>query len=61
MMNLMSLTLTEVKGHVGEMRQQFPNMGESMVIGRLRAMGYSVTRDHVRQAIRETDPLNTAL
>ena len=57
-----SLTFTEVRRHVAQMRQQFPNiMGESMVVGRFRAMGYRVTGDHVRQAIRETDPLNTAL
>ena len=47
--------------HVTEMWQQFPNIGESMVIGRFHSMGFLVTRDNVRQAIRETDPLNTAL
>lgn len=56
-----TLTLSEVKRHVGQMRQQFPNMGESMVIGRFHAMGFRVTRYSVRQAIKETDPLNTAL
>ena len=55
------LTGIEVRRHVTQMRQQFPNMGESMVIGRLHAMGFRVTRESVRQAIRETDPLNTAL
>ena len=44
-----------------EMRHQYPEMGEVMVLGRLRALGYSVSRDRVRSAIRETDPLNTAL
>lgn len=56
--SLESLTLPEVTRHVRQMRQQFPNMGESMSIGRL---GYRVTRDNVRQDIRQTDPLNTAL
>ena len=32
-----------------------------MVWGRLRSMGFSVTREKVRQAIRHTDPLYTAL
>ena len=44
-----------------EMRSDFPEMGEVMVLGRLRALGYRVTRERVRRAIRETDPLNTAL
>ena len=29
--------------------------------GRLRSLGYQVTRDRVRQAIRATDPLSVAL
>lgn len=40
-----------------EMRVEFPDMGEVMVIGRLRALGYVVIRDRVRGAIRETDLL----
>jgi len=55
------LTNDEVRRHVTNMRQQFPNIGESMTIGRLRAMGFRATRDQVRQAIRATDPLNSAL
>ena len=38
-----------------------PEIGESLVWGRLRSMGLQVTRERVRQAIRRTDPLNTAL
>lgn len=44
-----------------EMRIDFPDMGEIMVRGRLRALGFKVTREKVRNAIRETDPINTAL
>ena len=44
-----------------ELRDTFPEMGEVMVLGRVRARGYSVSRDRVRRGIRETDPLNTAL
>ena len=55
------LTFTEVIHHVGNMRQQSPNQGESMVIGRFCLMGLRVTRGCVRWAIRERDPLNTAL
>ena len=32
-----------------------------MTWGRLRSMGYSVTRSRLRQAIRDIDPLHTAL
>ena len=44
-----------------EMRSQYPEMGEVMVLGRLRALGFYVSRDRLRRAIRETDPINTAL
>lgn len=43
------------------MRSEYPHMGEVMVLGRLRALGYSVCRERVRMAIRQTDPINTAL
>ena len=55
------LTNDEVKRHVIQMRQQSPNMGESIAIERYRALGIQVTRDQVRRALRETDPLYTAL
>ena len=55
------ITDNEVRQRVIEMRLQSPNMGESMAIGRFRSLGLHVTRDQVRRAIRETDPLNTAL
>lgn len=62
--------LDEPVGHVSdadlysilrEMRDSFPEMGEVMVLGRLRSMGYKVKRNRVRTAIRATDPLHTAL
>ncbi len=46
---------------VREMRSEFPEMGEVLVLGRLRSLGYHVLRDRVRRAIRATDPINTAL
>ena len=60
-MSRQNLTNDEVRRRVVEMKQQSPNMGETMAVGRFRALGFQVTRDQVRQAIRETDPLNTAL
>lgn len=44
-----------------EMRVDFPDMGEIMVRGRLRALGFNVTHQKIRNAIRETDPINSAL
>lgn len=46
---------------IREMRSEFPEMGEVMVLGRLRSLGYHVIRDVVRRVIHETDPINTAL
>ena len=46
---------------VQEVRREMPDIGESMVSGRLGAMGVQVTRERVRLVIRRTDPLNTAL
>lgn len=46
---------------VRRMRTDFPDIGESIVWGQLRSKGVQVTRERVRNAIRQTDPLNTAL
>ena len=55
------LTNADVRRHITHMHRQFPHKGESMVIGRFCAIDFRVTRESIRQAIRETDPLNTAL
>ena len=44
-----------------QMRRESPNLGERMVIGRLRSMGFKVARARVRDRIRATDPIQTAL
>ena len=44
-----------------EMRVEYPYLGEVMILGRLRALGYYVCRAQVRRAIRQTDPINTSL
>ena len=46
---------------IREMHVDFPDMGEVMVVGRIRSLGFCVSRDRVRRIIRSTDPLNTAL
>lgn len=38
-----------------------PNLGQMLVHGRIRSMGYHVTRERVRTMMRRQDPLNTAL
>lgn len=43
------------------MRLEYPNIGEVMVLGRLRSLGYSISRNRVRMAIKRTDPINSAL
>ena len=44
--------------YLHQMRRDYPALGQTMVWGRLRSMGYLVT---VREAIRATDPIYTAL
>lgn len=55
------ITDSELLALLQQMRREFPTLGEVMVLGRLRSLGYRVLRDQVRKAIRETDPINTAL
>ena len=44
-----------------EIKAGQPELGETMVMGRIRGMGYRVTRHRIREAIRTIDPLHTAL
>ena len=46
---------------VRQIRRSSPSLGQTMVWGTLRSMGYRVTRERVREAIRITDPINNAL
>ena len=46
---------------VEDINKQLPYLGEVMVMGRLRSMGYYVTRSRLRLAIRDVDPINRAL
>ncbi len=56
-----TLDAESLKRVLREVRREHPDIGEKMMIGRLRSMGYYVSRARVREAIRETDPINTAL
>ena len=46
---------------VRQLRCELPEVGQSMLAGRVRAMGLRVTRSRLRDAVRRSDPLNTAL
>ena len=56
-----TLSDDELKLLLTSMRKEHPSMGQTMVWGRLRSMGFSVTREMVRQTLRCTDPFYTAL
>lgn len=43
------------------LQQELPSIGQTMAWGRVRSMGYIVTRERVRQAMRTNDPIHTAL
>lgn len=43
------------------LRELKQELGEVMVMGRIRAMGYRVTRERIRREIRQIDPLHIAL
>lgn len=55
------LTDSELKTRVSEIKNMLPGVGEKLILGRLKSMGYSVTRARVRDALRSVDPINTAL
>ena len=46
---------------VRSMQAEFPGLGQTMVWGRLRSMGFRVTRERVRSAVYQNDPIQTAL
>lgn len=54
-------TDVQLRTIIREIKHGQPELGEVMVMGRIRSMGYKVTRDRLRQAIRSIDPLHTAL
>lgn len=56
-----SISDSQLMQIICEARQELPDIGQSMLAGRLRAMGVRVTRERVREAVRRSDPLNTAL
>ena len=55
------LSDSELRQKVLEIKRLLLQVGESIVLGQLRSMGYTVTRWRVREALRSTDPVNVAL
>ena len=56
-----SISDRELQEHVRRIRSDSPYVGESMILGRLRSLSIRASRERVRHAVREVDPLNTAL
>ena len=46
---------------VQELRRELPYCGDVLFLGRLRSMGYFVTRSRLRDVIHTIDPISTAL
>lgn len=55
------LSDTQLEQKLIQMRQEYPQFGESMAMGHLRSLGYRVSRERLRKAVRITDPINRAL
>ena len=46
---------------ISDIQADQPEIGEVMIMGRIRSMGYKVSRQRLRQEIRNSDPLHVAL
>ena len=57
----MVISDNELREVLQQMRREFPTLGQTLVRGRLRSLGFRVTRARVREAMRVIDPINTAL
>ena len=56
-----TLTDTELRILIREWKNEMPEIGETIITGRLHASGHYVQRTRIRRAIRDIDPLNAAL
>ena len=55
-----SITDSELLATVMQIIQEHPQVGHSFILGQLRSLGFRVTRERVRNAVRICDPLNIA-
>ena len=51
----------QLEWELAAIRRHHPQYGETLAFGHLCLKGYRVTHSRLRQAIRTTDPINTAL
>ena len=56
-----TITDAELSATVHAIRSESPTLGVTLVTGRLRNMGYRVSRERIRSALRASDPLSSAL
>jgi hypothetical protein len=54
-------TDTQLRAIIRRIRSESPEFGQNLVHGSVRALGHRVTRGRVREVMRTSDPLNTAL
>ena len=55
------LTDEELEFYIEQIKSSTPHIGISLTIGRIRSMGYHVTRERVWQVLRQIDPLSNAI
>ena len=51
----------QLREHLHQLQQDLPSLGQTLVWGRIRSMGFRVSRNRIREIMRATDPINTAL
>ena len=56
-----TLNDSELEDLLRRIRGEHPNIGETMIMGLIRAQGYQVSRVRVRDTLQQIDPLSTAL
>ena len=56
-----NITDSELHEILRLMRRELPTLGQTLVWGRLRSLGFKVTRARVREAMKASDPIHTAL
>ena len=55
------ITDAELSSIIDDMHSESPTLGVTLITGRLRNMGYRVSRERIRNALRASDPLSSAL
>ena len=55
------ITDNQLREILYQLQQELPSFGQTMVWGRIRSMGFKVTRIRIRKIMRENDPIHTAL